>query len=58
MLTLVAYTWIRLLEKVHALIDVCQCDKGVVESQFGLEVAVGFEREELNSLAKTFAWGN
>ena len=43
------------MEKVHALKDVCQCDKGMVESLFGLEVAVGFEREELNSLAKTFA---
>ena len=55
MLTLVAYTWVRLLEKVHALKDVCRCDKGVVESQFGLEVEVGFGREQLNSLAKRFA---
>ena len=55
MLTLVTYIWVRLLEKVHALKDVCQCDKGVVGSQFCLEVGVGFGREQLNSLAKRFA---
>ena len=55
MLTLVAYIWVRLLEKVHALKDVCQCGKRVVGSQFGLEVGVGFRREQLNSLAKRFA---
>ena len=54
-LTLVAYTWVRLLEKVHVLKDVCQCDKGLLESQFSPKVEVRFGREQLNSLAKRFA---